>query len=113
MTSSSSSTQNFTGSPGTPKHNNHPSSSNSTSNDQVYDSLLSLSPTTFSSFPDDMCDNNSNTINGKESWNYPLKNAPKTVAMFAGMMLFGMNDSSLGVLIKSVSLCFDLIVFLK
>lgn len=42
-------------------------------------------------------------LNGKESWNYPRKNIAKTLSMFLGMIVFGMNDASLGVLVKSVS----------
>lgn len=49
--------------------------------------------------------------NGRESWNYPKSNTFKTVSMFVGMMVFGMNDSSLGVLIKSVSFYFILFLF--
>ncbi|VVT53107.1 uncharacterized protein SAPINGB_P003407 [Magnusiomyces paraingens] len=41
-------------------------------------------------------------VNGRESWNYPPKNVLKTVAMFWGMISFGMNDASVGVLVKSL-----------
>lgn len=37
-----------------------------------------------------------------ESWNNPKSNIPKIIAVFYGMMIFGMNDSSLGVLIQSL-----------
>lgn len=47
-------------------------------------------------------DNDEN--NSKESWNYPRRNIGKTVAMFLGMIIFGMNDASVGVLVKSVSI---------
>lgn len=37
-----------------------------------------------------------------ESWNSPRSNITKVVAVFYGMIIFGMNDSSLGVLVQSL-----------
>lgn len=56
-----------------------------------------------SSGDSDFLNDDPKLINGKESWNYPPRNVLKTVSMFWGMIAFGMNDASVGVLVKSVS----------